>query len=250
MATSGRPLDPPALAGTVARATVWLAVGVAVTQTAVGAANELTVESSALNPDVEGSIFQLLSAAVTAAAAAAAAIHAWLVRERRFRFVTLAAILAAFTADDLLAVHERGGDAVGGTLLGLPDHLAVRLWIVLLLPLLVVLFLILAGEAVRAAGRVGWVLGAGLAALVAAVGVELVGAISRSPSVVARIGGKPEAVRLLVEEGLEIGGLVLVAGGLWSLVAAVLPVRQSQASSDGAAAHDVEPDPDPTVGGA
>jgi hypothetical protein len=219
---AGSPDDAPD-AGTsaaLARATVWVALAAVAVQTAVGAANELSLESSALNPDEEGSVFQLASAGVMAAAAAAAGAHAVLAPRRRFRFGALATILAAFAVDDLVAAHERAGDAVGGDVLGLPEHLAVRLWIPLLAPVLVTAFLLLVAEARRVGGAAGRVLWAGLAALVAGVAVEVAGAVTREPGFVDRVGGKPEAVRLLVEEGLELGGQLLVAGGLWVVVAA------------------------------
>jgi hypothetical protein len=49
--------------------------------------------------------------------------------------------------------------------------------------------------------------------------VEVVGVVTRSPSFIERVSGKPETLRYLVEESFELGGWVLVAGGLWGLVA-------------------------------
>lgn len=202
----------------LAPAIVWLTLGLVGLQTAAGAVNALSLESSLLDPNDEESVFQPLNAAFTAAAGAAAAFRAVRRSEQRARYAVLAVVLLAFAADDMLVVHERLGEAAGEAL-GLPDHLAVRMWIALLLPLLAAAFVILVAETMHLRGRVQRLLAAGLAALVAAVVVEVAGAVTRDPAFIERLGGKPETLRLLVEEGLELGGWVLVAGALWIAVA-------------------------------
>ena len=203
-----------------ARAVVWTAVAAMLVQTAVGAANEFTLESPFLNPDEEGSLFQLVTAAVTAAAGAAAAAHAIFHPARRRRFAALSAILFYFACDDVLVLHERMGEAVGESLFGLSGHIAVRLWILLLAPLLAAAFLLIAAEALRVERGLRNVLLGGLGALVAAVVVEVGGAVTRSPSFIERVSGKPETLRYLLEEALELGGWILLAGGLWVLLSA------------------------------
>jgi len=206
-------------AARIARVAVWLAAAAAGAQLGVGAANEVTLESDFLNPDEEGSLFQLLTAAVTAAAGVAAAAHALRLELRRRRFVVLAAGLLYLAADDVLVIHEWLGEHVGERLFGLPDHLAVRMWIPVLAPLLVAVFVLLVAEAFRAGPGLRRVLAAGLGALAAALVVEVVGAVTRSPSFIEEVSGKPETLRYLVEEAFELGGWILVGGALWGLYA-------------------------------
>lgn len=201
---------------------VGLAAGLAVlAQTAVGVVNEFSIESGFLNPDQEGSLFQLATAGVTAAAGVAAAAHAWRFDLRRRRFAALAGILLYFAADDVLVLHEGLGEAAGEKI-GLEGHVAVRLWILLLAPLLLSAFLLIVSEARRAGAPLRSLLYGGLGTLAAAVVVEVAGAVTRDPSFIERVSGKPETFRYLVEEGLELGGWVLLAGGLWVLTVARL----------------------------
>ena len=203
----------------LARTVIWTAAVAAVGQALIGGANSLTVASDVLNPDEEGSLFQLLTAATTALAGVAAAAHALRFPARRGRFGALAAILLYFAADDVLIIHEWLGDQVGEGLFGFPDHIAVRMWIVVLAPLLAAAFVLVAAEALRVGPPLRTVLLGGLASLVAAVAVEVVGVVTRSPSFIERVSGKPETLRYLVEESFELGGWVLIAGGLWALLA-------------------------------
>ena len=203
----------------LARTVIWTAAVAAVGQALIGGANSLTVASDVLNPDEEGSLFQLLTAATTALAGVAAAAHALRFPARRGRFGALAAILLYFAADDVLIIHEWLGDQVGEGVFGFPDHIAVRMWIVVLAPLLAATFVLVAAEALRVGPPLRTVLLGGLGSLVAAVAVEVVGVVTRSPSFIERVSGKPETLRYLVEESFELGGWVLIAGGLWALLA-------------------------------
>ena len=203
----------------LARTVIWTAAVAAVGQALIGGANSLTVASDVLNPDEEGSLFQLLTAATTALAGVAAAAHALRFPARRGRFGALAAILLYFAADDVLIIHEWLGDQVGEGVFGFPDHIAVRMWIVVLAPLLAAAFVLVAAEALRVGPPLRTVLLGGLGSLVAAVAVEVVGVVTRSPSFIERVSGKPETLRYLVEESFELGGWVLIAGGLWALLA-------------------------------
>ena len=203
----------------LARTVIWTAAVAAVGQALIGGANSLTVASDVLNPDEEGSLFQLLTAATTALAGVAAAAHALRFPARRGRVGALAAILLYFAADDVLIIHEWLGDQVGEGVFGFPDHIAVRMWIVVLAPLLAAAFVLVAAEALRVGPPLRTVLLGGLASLVASVAVEVVGVVTRSPSFIERVSGKPETLRYLVEESFELGGWVLIAGGLWALLA-------------------------------
>jgi hypothetical protein len=204
--------SPPHVAKTIVLAAA-IAGGV---QTFVGVVNELAFEASFLNPDEEGSIFQIATAVVTAAGGVAVVAHAVRHRLRRKPLLLLGGILLYFAADDLLAIHERLGEATGEFLFGLPAHVAVRLWILVLAPLLVAAVVLLVAEARRADAPIRRVLIGGLATLGAAVLVEVGGAVTRSPAFIQQVSGKPETIRYLLEEALELAGWVLVAGGLWA----------------------------------
>lgn len=203
----------------LARAILCAAALAAGASAVIGAVNALIFDSRFLDPNEEGSLFQLLTVAATALAGAAAAVRALRLPAWRIRFAALAPILLYFAVDDLLEIHERLGEQVGEGLFGLPDYLAVRMWILVLAPLLVAAFGLLAAAALRAAPPLGRVLLGGLGALVAAVAVEVVGVVTRSPTFIERLSGKPETLRLLVEESFELGGWVLIAGALSALVA-------------------------------
>ena len=203
----------------LARIVVWTAAVAAVAQALIGGINSLTVSTDVLNPDEEGSLFQLLTAATTALGGAAAAAHALRFPARRGRFGALAAILLYFAADDVLVIHEWLGEGVGEGLFGFPEHIAVRMWIVVLAPLLAAAFVLVVAEALRVGPPLRNVLLGGLASLAAAVAVEVAGVVTRSPSFIERVSGKPETLRYLVEESFELGGWVLIAGGLWAVFA-------------------------------
>jgi hypothetical protein len=202
-----------------AGATLVVAAALVAAVLVVGAWNALTGGSDSFNPDIERSVFQLITAAVTAIAAAVAFAHAAVVRARRIRFAVLGAALAYVTADDLLVIHERISESFGEGVLGLPDHVAVRLWIVLFAPLLLVILFLVAAEARRAVRMIGRLLAGGLVALLGAVVVEAAGTVTRDPDFIEGVSGKPETARYLLEEALELGGWALVAGGLICVLA-------------------------------
>jgi hypothetical protein len=102
--------------------------------------------------------------------------------------------------------------AVGEDVLGLEEHVAVRVWLVFYLPLLVLAAILLWRIAAQLWSRAGDVLRLGLALLVLSIPVEVVGALTRE---LAEDGPSwPEDIRVAVEEGLELGGWILAAFGL------------------------------------
>ncbi len=86
-----------------------LALVAAVGQTIVGLVNGLVFDGryGQLDLDREFNVFAWASSAATFAAAFAALLAAIALDEARARWATLAAILAFFSADDLLVLHER-----------------------------------------------------------------------------------------------------------------------------------------------
>lgn len=124
----------------------------------------------------------------------------------------LAAVLAFFSVDDLVKIHEQIGTRVREDLFGLPTGWGRLAWPAIFFPLLATTFLLLwrlAGDAPVRAGR--W-LRVGLALLVVAVGLELASApwyiSGRSAHSV--VG----ALEVAVEEGIELAAWILIATAL------------------------------------
>jgi hypothetical protein len=183
-----------------------------------------------LDADVEGNAFTWASSVATFALAMAAFLHAVVFSSRRREFSLLAALAALFSVDDVVQFHERLGLGLGEDVLGLPDHLAVRMWLVFYLPLL-----LLAGALLWLVAETLWVPAArtlriGLALLVASIPVEIVGAGTRWLEEEGT--SAPNDLRIAVEEGLELGGWILGAVGLMTgFVVALMRYRPPEAAS-------------------
>jgi hypothetical protein len=205
-----------------------LGIGLALTAVAVGLqtaahlANAFLFDGTVwnLDADAEGNAFTWASSAATFAAGLAAILWAAAFRPRRRAFLILAVILVFFSLDDIVQFHEHAGLEFGEDILGLPDYLAVRLWTIFYLPLL-----LLSGALLFDLPRVLWpratrFVWGGLALLVGAFGVEVVGALTRW--VEERGTSWPEDIRSGIEEGLELGGWMLIASGLLAGVCTAL----------------------------
>lgn len=201
---------------------VIAAVAAVTTQTLAHLANEFVFDDrfEALDADFEGNAFTWASSAAVLAVALAALLHAVAFRRRFHEFVLIVAIGTLFSLDDAVQIHERLALRLGEDLLGLPDYAAVRLWLVLYLPLLLViaaLLWIVASEAWAPAGRT---IRVGLGALVASIPFELAGVVTRP---LADDGtDAPEVVRVAIEEALELGGWIVVAAGIMAAVTVAL----------------------------
>jgi hypothetical protein len=165
-----------------------------------------------LDADHDGNLLAWAgSAAIFAAACSAGVLAA--TRPRRRALLSLLAAAALFLSlDETASIHERLGQA-GVNALALGDDDYGRLiWPFLLFPILVIVALGLwrvastARPAPRRAIEVGFVL------LAAAVVAEL--AWAAFPLSGGEIGSWPDALAVATEEGLELGGWLLVAGGL------------------------------------
>jgi mannose/fructose/N-acetylgalactosamine-specific phosphotransferase system component IIC len=201
---------------------VPLAVAAVALQTVAHLTNEFLLDDrvEGLDADIEGNVFTWASSVSTFTLAVAAFLHALAFSTRRREFGLLAGLGLLFSLDDAVQLHERVALELGEDLLGLPDYVAVRLWLVFYLPLLLLAGLLLwrfAEEVWEPAGRM---LRLGLLLLVASIPVEIVGAGTRwldeeGTSV-------PEDFRVVVEEGLELGGWILAAVGLMTAVVVAL----------------------------
>jgi hypothetical protein len=206
---------------------VRLAVFAVAVQTVAHLSNEFLFDDrvEGLDADIEGNVFTWASSVATFTVGVAAFLYAVAFSTRRREFGALAALGIWFSLDDAIQVHERVALELGEDVLGIADFVAVRLWVVLYLPLLVLAGFLLwhlvellwepAGRTVRF----------GLFLLVASVPVEIAGAGTRwldedGTSV-------PEDLRIALEEGLELGGWVLVAAGLMTAVVIALSQYRS-----------------------
>jgi hypothetical protein len=205
---------PENLGRQLLRAGVLVAVGAVAFQTAAHLGNEFLLDDriEGLDADIEGNAFTWASSVTTFTVALASFLHAAVFSARRREFFVLAALGVWFSLDDVIQLHERVALRVGEDVLGLPDYLAVRLWLVFYLPLLLlagVLLWVVAEQLWPAAART---LRLGLALLVASIPVELAGAFTRW--LAERGTDVPEDFRVAVEEGVELGGWILVAAAL------------------------------------
>jgi hypothetical protein len=201
---------------------IQLAVFAVAVQTVAHLSNEFLLDDrvQGLDADIEGNVFTWASAVTTFTVGVAAFLHAEAFSTRRREFGALAALGIWFSLDDAIQVHERVALGLGEDVLGIADFVAVRLWLVLYLPLLLVagfLLLKLAEVLWPPAGRT---IRVGLILLVGSIPVEIAGAGTRWLD--NRGTSVPEDLRVALEEGLELAGWILVAAGLMTAVAIAL----------------------------
>jgi hypothetical protein len=199
-----------------------LAIAAVALQTTAHLGNEFLLGDriEGLDADIEGNVFTWASSVSTFAVAVAAFLHALAFSRRRRKFALLAGLGILFSLDDAVQLHERLALEIAEDLLGLPDYIAVRLWLVLYLPLLLLAGLLLWRVAEGVWEPAGRMLRLGLLLLVASIPVEIAGAGTRwldeeGTSV-------PEDLRVAVEEGVELGGWILVAVALTAAVVVAL----------------------------
>lgn len=172
--------------------------------------------AESLDGRVEASIWTWASSSATAAAAIAALVHAIFFPSARVRWTTLGLILAFFSLDDSMRIHETIGNRVRVTL-DLPSYTG-GMWLLVYLPLLAVVVWALFQTAREHAGSVRRAVLAGLALLAAAVVLEAIGIPTK------RLAEDsitwPHAGRGILEEATELAGLVLLAGALGSALVA------------------------------
>jgi hypothetical protein len=191
-------------------------------QTLAHLGNEFLLDDrvEGLDADVEGNSFTWASSAATFTVALAAALHAAAFERQRREFSVLAGLALWFSLDDVAIIHERVALKLGEDLLGMPDYLAVRLWLILYLPLLLLAGLVLWRIAQEAQPPADGAVLLGLGLLVASIPVELAGAVTRK---LAEDGTDvPETFRVAIEEGLELGGWILLAAGLTAILCSAL----------------------------
>jgi hypothetical protein len=201
---------------------VPLAVAAMAIQTAAHLGNEFLLDDrvQGLDADIEGNVFTWASSISTFAVAFAAFLHALAFSHRRREFGLLAGLGVLFSLDDAVQLHERVALEIAEDLLGLPDYVAVRLWLVFYLPLLILAGVLLWRIAEGIWEPAGRMVRLGLVLLVASIPVEIAGAGTRWLDEEGT--SAPEDLRVAVEEAVELGGWILVAVALTAGVVVAL----------------------------
>jgi hypothetical protein len=198
----------------VLRAGVVLAVtGVAV-QTAGHLVNLYLLDDrySSLDVSAEHTAFAWASSVATFGAACAALLLARRPNPGSRRLMALLGVLLAFLSlDDFVEVHERLGTWTEDVL-GLPEAIGPRIWLLVYLPVLATAALLLLWSARNAPPRAARYQAAGIALLIAATLSEGVGVLTK---LLEEHGlESPHRLRAALEEGHELGGWIVLAAGL------------------------------------
>lgn len=200
---------------------VVFAVVTAGTQTALGLVNGIALDHRyrLLDPDREFTAFSWGATVATFAAAFTLLVVAAVQRRERGRLLVLAALLSFFSLSDLVIIHEPLTRRLFVQVLGLPLGLGARMSSVLLFPLLATALVLLLLQAREAPRRAAGAIVAGLGCLVAAVGLELLNGILSALGLIT-FRQPLDVLIATTEEGLELAGWILIAGGLAAIMAA------------------------------
>jgi hypothetical protein len=218
---TGAPTVEPEPVLRLVRATVAVAVAATVAQSLTTAVSLFALDGSAesIAATVEGGVWTWAAAgsALVAAAAAAAVATVDVGSSRAGRFWLLAAVLAFFSLDDWLVLHEEVGEWFRDEL-GAPDYVG-GLWVIAYPPLLFVACWGLWRTAAEALPLLRRLLLASLVLLAAAVIVEFLGVGTKA---IEESTGNAVAhdLRAIVEEGAELAAWVLAAGALLGVLVA------------------------------
>jgi len=211
--TPGARRSPPRRSARRATRWPWIVAILAVGAQAAGhLVNELVLDGRYgwLNAAADSSVFGRGNTAAIGVAAAAAGLGAWRGR-RTVRRVALCAALLLLMVDDATGAHDRLRNSPRTTEVLLGAAIAL---------VLVLTFLLLVGEAGAAGPGAKAMLVTGLCALAAALGVRFVAALL---SVGGSLDTTTRAFGVAVEQGLDLAGWILVAGGMVAAVAAEDP---------------------------
>lgn len=196
------------------RSAVVLAVAGVAIQTFIHVFNLFVLNDRYYHLDVsaEKTVFAWASSAATFAAACACLLIAAVPETKgRLRMTVLGLLLAHLSLDDFVEIHERLGVEVDKAL-NLPEFIGPRVWVLVYLPLLAVAAALLVWAAFESPPRPGRYQLAGLGLLVLGVASEAFGVVTK---LLEEHGiESPHRLRAGLEEGLELGGWILLAAGL------------------------------------
>lgn len=169
-------------------------------------------ESFNLDAEADTNAWAWASSVATFTCAFLAALLALLSSTDTGRLWFLAGVLAFFSVDDLVRIHEELGTRIRERVFDLPTGWGRIAWPAVFFPLLAAVFVILWRMARKTGGRAGRWIRVGLALLVLAIALELLSAPwyieGRSAHSV------PGATEVAIEEGAELAGWILIATGL------------------------------------
>jgi hypothetical protein len=167
-----------------------------------------------INADSDTAAFSWLSVAAEFTPALAAFLLATILPRARGRFFGLAATCAFFSADDMLQIHEK---LTGGwtTSPGLPSHFGRMIWPAVFFPVLALAFILLWGLSLQVRRDVARFIQGGLLLLVASIILEVTSATFFYVGI--GHGDVPYELEVVLEEGAELAGWVLIAAALTAL---------------------------------
>lgn len=172
-----------------------------------------------LNADDEHGFPAWLSSSVTFTAAFASLLLALLREAVDRKLVALAGLLAFFSLDDAVGIHERLAEKVGDAL-GYGDTAERLIWPIVYLPLLIVGVALLLYVGRQLPQRLERLLRWGLGFLALAVVAEGVSTVLSAAD--AERGSWPDALEVIVEEGAELAAWILIATALLAAVLSLL----------------------------
>ena len=219
---------PDPLPDAILALTVAIAVGAAVVQGAAHLGNAALFDHSVqlIDADYDHSAFGWAGSVATIAGLPASLLLAALQPSRRVLFLALAALLCFFSLDDAIFIHERIGEL--DTRIGLGSSGGRLVWPAFYLPLLAGTLLVLLRVSRGAPAPAGRQLRTGAGLLVAAVALEV------TSYALVRLGYEfrdwPFTIEIVLEEGLELAGWILIAGALSAAATASLLERGEAAA--------------------
>lgn len=166
-----------------------------------------------LNPKLEGNLLTWFSTVAVFSGALAATLHALILPVRRLQFAVLGAIFAFLSLDDMVQIHERVAGHLEQVFF---EHIET----VIFLPLFATAFLIVWVLSREAPVRAGRFLRLGMLLLVAGVVVDLGATVTMNLEEEGTAW--PQAVRIAIEEALELSGWILVSATLISVLCGAL----------------------------
>jgi hypothetical protein len=173
-----------------------------------------------LNADDELGLAAWTSSSATFAAAFGVLLLALLEKTIDRRLIALALLLAFFSLDDAVVVHERVGEKIADAL-GYGEDAERLIWLVLFLPLFALGLVLLVYASRRLPAALDRVLKWGIGLFVVALAAELLSSVIYSAADVER-GSWPDVLEVIVEEGAELAGWILVATGFLAAVLVLL----------------------------
>jgi hypothetical protein len=169
-----------------------------------------------LNADDELGLPAWMSSSATFAAAFAAFLLALMLARIDFSVLVLAGLLAFFSLDDAIVVHERLGEKVAD-LLGYGETTERLIWLILFFPLFALAAILLVQTARRLPADHARLIYLGLGLLLLAVAAELLSSVVYEFADVER-GSWPDTVEVVVEESAELAAWILIATALLAAV--------------------------------